>query len=87
MIGFVGAVLGALVGFIPGVAITFPLTTMPSGSCFAVGQGPLVCDSGGPYLDVPWLLILGLVVVLPLVTALVVALAARSRLPLVGRLA
>ena len=40
----------------------------------------------GPFLDVPWLLIVGLVLLLPLLTAAVVGLTARSRLPLVARL-
>lgn len=85
VVGFVGAVLGAIVGFIPGVAITYPLTTM-GGVCTATDTGRLVCDNAGPYLDVPWLLILGLVVVLPLLTALIMGLTARSRLPLAARL-
>jgi putative ABC transport system permease protein len=58
VVGFVGAVLGALVGFIPGVAITYPLTSMPSGTCVGTGNGPMGCETG-PYLDVPWLLIAG----------------------------
>jgi putative ABC transport system permease protein len=85
MVGFVGAVLGALVGFIPGVAITYPLTTMGS-MCTATDNGMLVCDDTGPYLDIPWLLIGGLVVALPLLTALIMGLTARSRLPLAARL-
>lgn len=74
-VGVVGAVLGAAVGFIPGIAITYPLTRS-------------FTDSPGPshYLDIPWLQIVGLVVLLPVVTALVVGLLARSRLPLVARL-
>ncbi|PUA81334.1 FtsX-like permease family protein [Nocardioides currus] len=80
VVGFVGAVLGTVVGFIPGVAITWPLT---SGVTYGSGssEGP-----AGPFLDIPWLLILGLVVVLPLLTALVVGLFARARLPLATRL-
>ncbi len=75
VVGLVGAVLGAVVGFIPGIAITYPLTS----------------DNFGPvpdrhYLDVPWLLVVGVVVVLPALTSLVVGLTARSRLPLVARL-
>lgn len=83
VVGFVGAVLGAVIGFIPGIAITRPLTYVPEnyyGSSGPAGQ------ASGPFLDIPWLLILGLVVVLPLVTAAIVGLTARSRLPLVGRL-
>ncbi|QIG45066.1 ABC transporter permease [Nocardioides anomalus] len=75
VVGVVGAVLGAAVGFIPGVAVSRPLTTAN------YNDGP-----SGPYLDVPWLMVFGLVVLLPAVTALVVGIAARSRLPLVARL-
>jgi putative ABC transport system permease protein len=73
-VGAVGAVLGAAVGFIPGIAISYPLTRT-----FA-RVGPT------HYLDIPWLQILALVVALPLLTALVVGLLARSRLPVVARL-
>ncbi len=73
-VGLVGAVLGAAVGFIPGIAITYPLTRS------FTGTGP------SHYLEIPWLLIGGLVIALPLFTALVVGLVARSRLPVVARL-
>jgi putative ABC transport system permease protein len=81
VVGLVGALLGAAVGFIPGVAITYPLT----------GTGWEATDARGAalpdhFLVVPWLLIGSLVVALPLLTALVVGLTARSRLPLVARL-
>nr|WP_246298559.1 FtsX-like permease family protein [Nocardioides panaciterrulae] len=78
-VGVVGALLGVAVGFIPGVAITYPLTGAdwsPGGA----GAG------AAHFLDVPWLLVLGLVVALPLLTAAVVGLCVRSRLPLVARL-
>jgi putative ABC transport system permease protein len=73
-VGLVGAALGAAVGFIPGIAISYPLTR---------NYGSI-----GPshYLAIPWLEIVGLVVALPIVTALVVGLVARSRLPMVARL-
>ncbi|GAA1159257.1 FtsX-like permease family protein [Nocardioides aquiterrae] len=73
VVGFVGSVLGAAVGFIPGLAVAVPLTSS-------------AYSDTGPYLDVPWLLVVGLVLGLPLVTALVVGAATRSRLPLVARL-
>ena len=73
-IGAVGAVLGAAVGFIPGIAISYPLTRT-----FAT-VGPT------HYVDIPWLLIGALVIGLPVFTALVVGLLARSRLPVVARL-
>jgi len=80
-VGSVGAVSGAVVGFVPGVAVTYPLT---GGSWASTGIGGEVLPQH--YLAVPWLLVLAIVVVLPLVTACVVGLAARSRLPLVARL-
>jgi putative ABC transport system permease protein len=76
VVGLVGAALGAAVGFIPGVAVTYPLTS------YSGGFGG---EEVGPFLDIPWLLIGTLVVVLPLLTALIVGLTARSRLPLVAR--
>jgi putative ABC transport system permease protein len=74
-IGLVGAVLGAAVGLVPGIAVSYPLTRN-----FTGGPGP------SHYLSIPWLEIVGLVVLLPLLTAGVVGLLARSRLPLVARL-
>lgn len=71
VVGFVGAVLGAAVGFVPGVAISRPLTSL---------------RESGPHLAIPWLMIVVIVVALPLLTAAVVGLTARSRLPLVARL-
>ena len=83
VVGFVGAVLGAAVGFIPGIAVTYPLTSQNYGTMAPDGSSEF---ASGPFLDVPWLMIIGLVVALPLVTAAVVASFARSRLPLVARL-
>lgn len=77
VIGFVGAVLGAGVGFIPGVAISRPLTS---------GFGSSGTAPDGPFLAIPWLLIAVIVLALPLLTAAVVGLTARSRLPMVARL-
>ncbi|MFC7360092.1 ABC transporter permease [Nocardioides astragali] len=78
VIGFVGAILGAAVGFVPGVAISRPLT--------AIGYLGPGSSEEGPFLAIPWLLIATIVLVLPLLTAGVVGLTARSRLPLVARL-
>ncbi len=86
VVGFVGAILGALVGFIPGVAITYPLTASSADFCTSSGSGMVSCEASGPFLDIPWLLIVGLVIALPLLTALIVGLTARSRLPLAARL-
>jgi putative ABC transport system permease protein len=73
VVSFVGAVLGMLVGFVPGVAVTWPLT----------GHS---WTGRGPFLDVPWLLIAAVVVGLPLLTSLIVGACVRSRLPMVSRL-
>lgn len=75
--GFVGALLGVLVGMVPGIAVSFPLTSEWNGT-----PRPAMPSH---FLGIPWLLIGSLVVVLPLLTALVVGLASRSRLPLVAR--
>lgn len=88
VVGGVGALLGAAVGLVPGIAVTWPLTAS-SGAWVGEGSGSVSGDmpSTGPFLDIPWLLVGGLVVLLPLLTALVVALFSRSRLPMVARLA
>ncbi len=83
-VGLVGAVLGAAVGFVPGIAISYPLTGtswLPEGSTGA--DGSALPDH---FIDVPWLLVGGLVLALPLLTAAIVGLASRSRLPMVSRL-
>ena len=82
-VGVVGAVLGAAVGFVPGIAVAYRLTKVESGVPI---PGAGVPPGTGPFIDVPWLMVLALVVALPLATALVVGLFARSRLPLVARL-
>ena len=73
VVAFVGAVLGMLVGFVPGIAVTWPLT-----SHNYLGAGP--------FLDIPWALIAAVVVGLPIVTALTVGACVRSKLPMVSRL-
>lgn len=87
VVGFVGALLGAMVGAVPGLAIARVLTI--TGNVVAEGSGGgSQLDAGpvGPFFDIPWLMIGGLVFGLPLLTALIVGLLSRSRLPLVARL-
>jgi putative ABC transport system permease protein len=79
VIGVTGALMGAALGFLPGIAITYPLT----GNSWTQDIDP---TAPSHYLDVPWVLVLTLVVGLPLLTAAIVGLTARSRLPLVARL-
>lgn len=76
VVGGIGAALGAVVGLVPGIAAAWPIT-QDSWNGF---------EQPHHYLDIPWLLIVGVVVGLPLLTALVVGLSARSRLPLVARI-
>ncbi|WP_122819062.1 ABC transporter permease [Nocardioides pantholopis] len=78
VIGLVGSVLGAVVGFVPGWAVTYPLT----------GSGWRPDGAGLPdhFVDIPWLLIGSVVVGLPLLTAALVGLTVRSRLPLAARI-
>ncbi|MBF4161132.1 ABC transporter permease [Nocardioides acrostichi] len=81
VVGLVGSVLGALIGAIPGLAITYPLTDRSG-----YFSGPVPDGLATHYIDIPWLMIAGVVLGLPLLTALVMAAAARSRLPMVARL-
>ncbi|WP_436700740.1 FtsX-like permease family protein [Nocardioides sp. BYT-33-1] len=71
VVGLVGALLGAPVGFVPGIAVSRPLS-----------RG----DDGATLLAVPWPLLAIVIVGLPLLTAAAVGLCARSRLPLVARI-
>ncbi|MGI8953926.1 MAG: FtsX-like permease family protein [Nocardioidaceae bacterium] len=77
VLGLLGSVLGVSVGFAPGIAAAWPLTAE---SYYGGG-------SDGPYLSIPWLLLVLVVVVVPLVAAAASAIFARSRLPVVRRLA
>lgn len=79
VIGTLGAVLGTLVGFVPGIAATYPLT----GADWVQDVDPALPSH---FLDVPWLLIGSLVLALPLLTAAIVGVTTRSRLPLVARI-
>jgi putative ABC transport system permease protein len=79
VIGVLGAVLGTLVGFVPGIAVTYPLT----GADWVQEIDPSLPSH---FLEVPWLLIGTLVLALPLLTAAVVGITTRSRLPLVARI-
>lgn len=74
-----GTVMGIAVGFAPGIAVTWPLTSQS----YYGGVEKL----GGPVIDVPWMLLVALVLVVPLIAALVAMVATRSRLPVVRRLA
>lgn len=77
LVSGVGAVLGVVVGFVPGIATARALT-------YADYWGGGVTT--GPYVTIPWLLIAAVVVGLPLLASAVVGLTARSKLPMVARI-
>ncbi|GGO89039.1 hypothetical protein GCM10011584_17490 [Nocardioides phosphati] len=78
VIGGVGAVLGVVVGAVPGIAVTWPMTS----HAYYYGG-----SSGSAHtIDIPWLLLAEVAVGVPVLLALVVGLCARSRLPLVARI-
>jgi putative ABC transport system permease protein len=70
-LGVVGALLGTAAGLVPGVAVTYPLTQQG-----VSGRGLLPT-----HLDIPWLLLVALVVLVPAIAAGVAALTARGPLP------
>ncbi|WP_262848394.1 ABC transporter permease [Mumia quercus] len=80
VLGVLGAAMGVAVGFAPGLAATWPLT-----SDRWVGS-PLAEDAG-PVIDIPWGILATIVVVVPLVAAAASALVTRGHVPLTRRLA
>jgi putative ABC transport system permease protein len=72
VVGFLGAVLGIAVGLVPGIAITYPLTT---GGSFDPATG--VERMTGPYLSIPWTPLLLVVLGVPLLAGLLSAVAIR----------
>jgi len=79
VIALLGALLGVGVGLIPGITVTYPLT----GADWVQEMDPSLPNH---FLAVPWLLIGSLVIALPLLTAVLVGVFTRSRLPMVARI-
>lgn len=79
LVGFLGAILGVAVGLVPGIAVTFPLTSDLSGGTSTGPDSPT-----GPFLEIPWQPLLLVVVGVPLLAGLLSALAVR-RAPAVTR--
>ena len=75
VIGLLGALLGAVAGFVPGIAVSFPLTR----------SATTVTGLPSSFLDIPWLLVLSVVLGVPLLAALGAAGLTRSRLALTLR--
>jgi len=76
VVGGLGAVLGLLVGFAPGIAVTWPLTANDYGT-----------GSAEPVIVIPWLLLGAVAVAVPLLAVTVTGLVVRSRLPMTRRTA
>ncbi len=87
-IALLGAILGAAVGLIPGVAIAGPATQTSWGWGLPITE--MTDLSGNPipssFLAVPWGLFAALLLVLPALVGLVLLVVTRSRLPLRQRL-
>jgi putative ABC transport system permease protein len=80
LIGLLGALTGVAVGLVPGIAVTWPLTsTQWTGTS---GGSP----GHGPIIDIPWLMLLGVGLAVPVIAALAAGIGVRSRLPLTRRL-
>lgn len=74
VIGGAGALVGVLAGLAPGIAVAYPLTSTDYG----FGAQPLV--------EVPWLMLAGIAVGVPLLAVAVTGLFVRSRLPMQARI-
>jgi putative ABC transport system permease protein len=74
VIGGCGALVGVLVGLAPGIAVAYPLTS----SDYGFGAHPVV--------DIPWLLLGGVAMGVPLLAVAVTGLFVRSRLPMAARI-
>jgi putative ABC transport system permease protein len=75
LIGGTGALLGLLVGFAPGIAVAYPLTSTDYG------------NGAHPEIDVPSVLLAGVGVLVHVLAVAVTGLAVRSRLPMDRRIA
>ncbi|MFZ2503161.1 MAG: ABC transporter permease, partial [Nocardioides sp.] len=77
LISFIGVALGIILGFMPGIGYTFPLT-VPDYINTGNG-GRIITDDrvGDPVIVVPWLGLLLVLVVVPLVAAAIAAVAIR----------
>jgi putative ABC transport system permease protein len=87
VVGLVGTLLGVALGFVPGLAVTWPLTVTNYGGPTSSVGGVDASVSTGPVIAIPWTVLLVVVIAVPLIAALASGLFTRSRLPMVRRLA
>lgn len=79
VLGVLGALLGVAVGFAPGLAATWPLTSERWGSLAGTDTGPIIA--------IPWGVLAAIVLIVPMVAAVASAVFTRGTLPLARRLA
>jgi putative ABC transport system permease protein len=72
VVGLIGAVLGIAVGLVPGIAITYPLT-----SSYDTDPATGTPRITGPFLSIPWTPLLLVVLGVPLLAGLLSAVAIR----------
>lgn len=90
VVGMVGSLLGLVIGFVPGVALTWPLTAEATGSYDPATGNTTYSEAAqaaalpSPVIDIPWVWLAVVVVGVPLLAALVAAIAIR-RSPQVTR--
>lgn len=77
----IGAVLGLVVGVLPGIAFTYPLTRTAGDGTWING---IPQDPSGPFIDIPYGFLAFLVIGVPVLAGLISALAVR-RAPVVTR--
>ncbi len=79
-----GCLLGVAIGMVPGIASTWPLTVK---AITAGGQTDIVTGHTAPVIVVPWLPLLGLVLLIPLLAAGLAWIAVRHHPQMTRRLA
>ncbi len=83
VVGMVGSLLGLVIGFVPGVALTWPLTAEATGSydpatgITTYSEATQGAPLPPPVIDIPWVWLAVVVIGVPLLAALVSATAIR----------
>jgi putative ABC transport system permease protein len=80
VVALLGTGLGIISGMVPGIAVAWPLT-VNGGSWTTTGGAP----AHGAIIDIPWLLLAGVGLGVPLLAMLVAGAATRGRLPMTRR--
>ena len=84
VVALCGCLLGVAIGMVPGIASTWPLTVK---AITAGGQTDIVTGHTAPVIVIPWLPLLGLVLLIPLLAAGLAWIAVRRHPQMTRRLA